>query len=150
VALPEFRSGSKAEKIAQLLQHGDTPSLLGQLQAVSLKQAQLEVSIQTPILDSSFDTYGLLLTNGWFKSLWRFVLKEEIVLKKEDPVTLPLQREGDEFVKEKLIRICDWLDRLGNYQVQLLPNKDASPDHGRYHPRQRCHASTTNEVLHAK
>jgi hypothetical protein len=42
------------------------------------------------------------------------------------------------------------LDRLGNYQVQLLPNKDASPDHGQYHPWQRRRASTTNEVLHAK
>jgi hypothetical protein len=50
------------------------------------------------------------MTNCWFKSLWRFVSKEEIVLKKEDPGTLPLQREGDEFVMEKLIRICDWTD----------------------------------------
>jgi hypothetical protein len=78
VALPEFRLGSKVEKIARLLQHGDTPSLLGQLQGVSLEQAQLEVGIQTPILESSFDTYGLLLTNCWFKSLWRFVSKEEL------------------------------------------------------------------------
>jgi hypothetical protein len=50
------------------------------------------------------------LTNCWFKGLWRFVSKEEIVLKKEDPITLPLQQEGNEFVMEKLIRTCDWTD----------------------------------------
>ena len=108
VALTEFRSSSEAEKIARLLQHGDTPSLAGQLQNVSLEQAQLEVGIQTPILEASFETYGFLLTDCWFTGLWRFASKEDIVLKKEDPVILPLQREGDEFIMEKLIRLCDW------------------------------------------
>jgi hypothetical protein len=87
-----------------------------------------------PILESSFDTYGLLLTNCWFKSLWRFVSKEEIVLKKEDPVTLPLQREGDEFVMEKLIRICDWTDleiiKFNRCQIKMQVLTMANIIHG--------------------
>jgi hypothetical protein len=55
--LPDFHTTGQAEKIAWLLQHGDTPSITGQLQGVSLEQAQLEIGIQIPLLEAPFNTY---------------------------------------------------------------------------------------------
>jgi hypothetical protein len=48
-------------------------------------------------------------------------LKRGIVLKKEDPVTLPLQREVDKFVMEKLIQICDWTDLENKIDAKYEP-----------------------------
>jgi hypothetical protein len=56
---------------------------------VSLEQAQLEIGIQIPLLEAPFNTYWFLLMKCWFKPLWQFILVEGIILKKEDPITLP-------------------------------------------------------------
>ena len=136
--LPDFLTTGEAEKIARLLQHGDTPSITGQLQGISLEQAQLEIGIQTPLLEAPFDTYGFLLTSCWFKPLRKFVSQEGIVLRQENPITLPMQREGDEFVMERLIRY---------HQVQPVSHKNASAYTRRYHSWRRSHPPKPNEVL---
>ena len=69
---------------------------------------QLEVGIGTPVLEAPFKKYSFLVTYGWFKELWHFVSNEEIVLCQENLVIPPLQCEGDEFIKEKLIQVCNW------------------------------------------
>jgi hypothetical protein len=48
------------------------------------------------------------MTDCWYKDLWDFVLKQNIMLKDECPVLPPLLWERDEFVMEKLTHICGW------------------------------------------
>ena len=66
--------------LRQVLTHGAIDTTTGILLRTSLEQAQLEVGIGTPILEASFDDYGFLLTDTWWKSVWAFVWKHDITL----------------------------------------------------------------------
>jgi hypothetical protein len=59
--------------LRQVLTHGAIDSTTGSLLCISLEQAQLEVGIGTPFLEVSFDFYGFLLTDIWWKAVWEFI-----------------------------------------------------------------------------
>ena len=106
--LPEIYVEQEIEKIGRLLTHGATTSLTGEIMGCSLEQLQLEVGIGSPVLESPFEVYGHLATDGWFKNLWEFVSDEGITLRQDDPAIPPLQREYDEYIMEKLVTIGSW------------------------------------------
>ena len=60
------------------------------------------MGIGTPFLEASFDIYGFLLTDCWWKSVWEFTWKNNVKLS-YDSYTLPTpQRVGDSFIMELL------------------------------------------------
>ena len=75
-----------------------------------MEQAQLEVSIGTPLLQVPFDQYGMLCTQCWVKGLWQFALEHCMLLENPTYCTPPLQCEGDEYIMECLVL----MDYYGN------------------------------------
>jgi hypothetical protein len=78
-------------QLHQALTHGAIDTTTGQLLCISLEQAQLEVGIGTLFLETSFDTYGFLLTNCWWKSVWEFIWKNKVNLSYDSNTLPPLQ-----------------------------------------------------------
>ena len=64
---PNFYVEQGICKVSKLLTHRDSGNLTSNLIAVSMEQAQLEVSIGTPLLQVPFDQYGMLCTQCWVK-----------------------------------------------------------------------------------
>jgi hypothetical protein len=64
--------------LCQVLTHGAIDTTTGSLMQISLEQGQLEVGISTPFLEASFESYGFLLTDIWWKTVWEFVWKHGI------------------------------------------------------------------------
>jgi hypothetical protein len=60
--------------------HGAIDSTTGILMRVSFEQAQLEVGISVPFLSASFDFYGVLLTDSWWRFVWEFTWRHCIQL----------------------------------------------------------------------
>jgi hypothetical protein len=75
-------------QLRQVLTHGAINTTTGQLLCISLEQTQLKVGIGTPFLEASFDTYGFLLTNCWWKFALEFTWKNNVKLS-YDSHTLP-------------------------------------------------------------
>jgi hypothetical protein len=66
--------------LRQILTHSAINTTTGSLMRISLEQGQLEVGIGTPFLEASFKSYGFLLTNIWWKTVWEFIWKHGIHL----------------------------------------------------------------------
>ena len=107
---PNFYVEQGICKVSKLLTHGDSGNLTSDLIAVSMEQAQLEVSIGTPLLQVPFDQYGMLCTQCWVKGLWQFASEHCILLENPTYRTPPLQCEGDEYIMECLVL----MDYYGN------------------------------------
>jgi hypothetical protein len=75
---PYFEQG--IQQICLILTHGAIDSPTGSLLRASLEQAQLEIGISTPFLSESFDTYGFLLTDCLWSSIWQFISTHNISL----------------------------------------------------------------------
>jgi hypothetical protein len=88
--------------LRQILTHGAINSTTGSLMRISLEQGQLEVGIGTPFLEASFDSYGFLLTDIWWKTVWEFIWKHGIRLTYPDQFLPTLQRTGDVFIMDLL------------------------------------------------
>ena len=86
----------------QILTHGAINSTTGSLMWISLEQGQLEVGIGTPFLEASFESYGFLLTDIWWKTVWEFIWKHGIRLTYPDQFLPPLQCTGDVFIMDLL------------------------------------------------
>jgi hypothetical protein len=56
-----------------------------------LQQAQMEVAISTPLLESSFKNYRHMLTFCWIKILWKYLWKNNISLQNSEQVLPKLQ-----------------------------------------------------------
>jgi len=91
------------QQIGKMLTHGDTGSPTSKWLMLTLEQAQLEVGIGVPLMEAPFEQYGFLCTDCWIKSLWWFVSTYDILLTDRDYKVPPLQREGDEFIMERLV-----------------------------------------------
>ena len=61
---PNFYVEQGIRKVSKLLTHGDSGNLTSDLIAVSMEQAQLEVSIGTPLLQAPFDQYACYVPNA--------------------------------------------------------------------------------------
>jgi hypothetical protein len=73
-----------------------------------LEWAQLKVGLGTSFLETSFDAYGFLLTNCWWKSVWEFIWENNFKLSYDSHQTLcTLQRVGDSFIMELLYACAD-------------------------------------------
>lgn len=90
-ALPHPYFEQEIAHIGLVLTHGaiDTPT--GSLLRASLEQAQLEVGIGTPFLSKPFETYGFLLTDCLWKTIWEFLSTHDISLSYRDQVLPQLQ-----------------------------------------------------------
>jgi len=97
----EIKQG--VQHIGKMLTHGDTGSLTSQWLMLVLEQAQLEVGIRVPLLESSYEQYGFLCTDCWIKVLWWFVSTYDIWLMDRNFHHPPLQCEGVEFFMERLV-----------------------------------------------
>jgi hypothetical protein len=95
IALPRCIDTQFIGQVKKVLVHGAIPSHTGRLFNISLKQAQMEIGIVTPIFVASFDDYGHLLTFCWVKILWEFLWQHTISLRCPEQVLPKLQREGD-------------------------------------------------------
>jgi len=69
----------------------------------SLEQAQLEVGLGMPFLDTPFGLYGFLLMDCLWATIWSFIPKHNISLSSPDQVLPKRQRQRDEFIMEKLV-----------------------------------------------
>ena len=107
---PNFHVEQGIRKVSKLLTHGDSSNLTSDLIAVSMEQAQLEVSIGTPLLQAPFDQYGMLCTQCWVKGIWQFTSEHHILLENPTYHTPPLQCEGNEYIMECLVL----MDYYGN------------------------------------
>ena len=86
------------------------PTHTGQFFHVSLEQAQLKVGISTPILESSYDDYGCLLTFCWIKVLWECLWIYKVTLHNPDQILPKLQWEGNFFLMEHLVELQVFTD----------------------------------------
>jgi len=91
------------QHIGKMLTHGDTSSPTSQWLMLDLEQAQLEVGVGVPLLESSYEQHGFLCTDCWIKVLWWFVSTYNIWLMDRNSHPPPLQCEGDEFFMERLV-----------------------------------------------
>ena len=107
---PNFYVEQGICKVSKLLTHGDSGNLTSDLIAVSMEQAQLEVSIGTPLLQVPFDQYSMLCTQCWVKGLWQFASEHCILLENPTYHTSPLQCIGNEYIMECLVL----MDYYGN------------------------------------
>ena len=80
LALPHPYVEQGIAHIGLILTHGaiDTPT--GSLLRASLEQAQLEVGIGTSFLSEPFETYGFLLTDCLWATIWAFISAHNISL----------------------------------------------------------------------
>jgi hypothetical protein len=88
--------------IRQVLTHGAIPTTTGTLMQISLEQAQLEVGLGVPFLETSFGFYGFLLTDIWWKAIWEFVWCNDITLTCPDQTLPQPQRTNDVFLMARL------------------------------------------------
>jgi hypothetical protein len=88
--------------IRQVLTHGAIPTTTGTLMQISLEQAQLEVGLGIPFLETSFGFYGFLLTDIWWKAVWEFVWRNDITLTYPDQALPQPQRMNDGFIMARL------------------------------------------------
>jgi hypothetical protein len=86
----------------QILTHSTIAMTTGSLMWISLEQGQLEVGISTPFLEASFESYGFLLTDIWWTTVWEFVSKHGIQLNYPNQHLPKLQRHGDAFITDLL------------------------------------------------
>jgi hypothetical protein len=86
----------------QLLTHGAIHSTTGDLLLISLEQAQLEFGIRIPFLEASFDFYGFLLADTWWKTVWAFIWKYSLQLTYPDQTIPQPQRICDAYIMELL------------------------------------------------
>ena len=112
LAFPQVVNTQFTEQVKWVLVHGALLTHTGQFFCVSLEQAQLEVYIGTPILESSYDDYGCLLTFCWIKVLWECLWIHKVTLCNPDQILPKLQQEGDFFFMEHLV------------ELQVLSDKD--------------------------
>ena len=70
--------------LRQVLTHGAINTTMGSLMRISLEQGQLEMGTSIPFLEASFESYGFLLTDIWWKTVWEFIWKHGIRLTYED------------------------------------------------------------------
>lgn len=91
-ALPNLYIEQAILWICLVLTHGaiDTPT--GSLLRASLEQVQLEVGISTAFLSAPFESYGFLLTDCFWKSIWSFLSTQDITLSCTDQVLPTCQR----------------------------------------------------------
>jgi hypothetical protein len=90
-ALPHPYFEQEIDHIGLVLTHGAIDSPTGSLLRASLEQAQLEVGISTSFLSEPFGTYGFLLTDCLWKSIWNFLSAHDISLVNRDQVLPPRQ-----------------------------------------------------------
>jgi hypothetical protein len=69
-----------------------------------LEQAQLEIGIGSSFLLESFDTYGFLLTDCLWSTIWAFISANKISLSYPDQVLPTRQRQSDEFIMQRLVQ----------------------------------------------
>jgi hypothetical protein len=69
-----------------------------------LEQAQLEVGIGMSFLSEPFDTYGFLLMECLWATIWAFISAHNISLSYGNQVLPQCQRQGDEFIMQLLIQ----------------------------------------------
>ena len=103
-ALPHPYFEQAIAHIGLVLTHGVIDFPTGSLLQASLEQAQLEVSIGTPFLSAPFRTYGFLLTDCLWKSIWHFLSAHDISLLNWDQVLPQCQCQCDQFIMERLIQ----------------------------------------------
>ena len=78
LGLPQVHIEQLIGQIHQILIHSAIDSTTGPLPHISFEQAQLEVGISIPFLEASYDCYGFLLMDTWWKSVWQLVWKHGI------------------------------------------------------------------------
>jgi hypothetical protein len=104
LGLPHLHMEQGISQIRQVLMHGAIDSTTGILLHISFKQAQLEVRIGVPFLSASFDFYGFLLTDSWWRSVWEFTWRHKIQLSRVSFDDVPIRhRENDSFIMERLV-----------------------------------------------
>jgi hypothetical protein len=91
LGLPRLHIKQGISQIRQVLMHGTIDSTTGILMQVSFEHAQLEVGISVPFLSASFDFYGVLLTDSWWRSVWEFTWRHRIQLSMTSP-DIPVTR----------------------------------------------------------
>jgi hypothetical protein len=86
LALPHPYVEQGIAHLCLILTHGaiDTPT--GALLRASLEQAQLEIGIGSSFLLEPFETYGFLLTDCFWKTIWAFISAHSISLSLPDQV----------------------------------------------------------------
>jgi hypothetical protein len=104
LALPHPYVEQGIAHICLILTHGAIDSPTGALLRASLEQAQLEIGIGSSFLLESFDTYGFLLTNCLWSTIWAFISAHHITLSYPDQVLPQRQRQGDEFIMQRLVQ----------------------------------------------
>ena len=66
--------------IQKFQQHIDKPSITGKLIRVSMETAILEVGIGRNIFNLNYNKFGLLLSECWIKSIWRYCSENNIMI----------------------------------------------------------------------
>lgn len=72
-------------------------SLTGNLIRCLMEEAMMKVGLGRSVLSVSFEEFGMLLTHGWVKTLWRFCYEFNIEVEDWLPA-IPLLREHDQYI----------------------------------------------------
>ena len=102
LGLPNMYTMQGIDKLKVVVNQVNSGTQLGLLMAAQLEIASLELGMGEHLLKTAYEEWEFLLTDCWFKSLWKFCWEEGIRL--EGYYHRPtVSRENDEFLMEKLL-----------------------------------------------
>ncbi len=107
LGLPQHFWEQGIAELKLFLEFGNTNQPEHLLLQMSLEYLQLEVRISTLVLQSNFQIWGHLATDGWLKSLWGFLSAAQIELISTDPPIFSLQCQDNAFL----------MDQVGTFQL---------------------------------
>jgi len=104
LALPHVNIELLGRKLHLIQRHWGCKDVTGNFLLQAYEVFQVEVGLGGNIFERDFTRYGMLATNGWFKNLWQLCHRYRVrfVIRDHD---IPLLREGDEPVMERLLRL---------------------------------------------
>jgi hypothetical protein len=105
LALPDPYIEKAISHIHLVLQRSTIDSPTGSLLHASLKQTQLKIGISAPFLSTPYETYGYLLTDCLWASIWEFISAHNIALSCTDQVLPTCQCLRDDFIMECLLQL---------------------------------------------
>ena len=101
---PHFHLEQTIERLHFFMMHVSASTLVGQHIRHTSEQLQLELGIGPHFISSSFRQYGSYATRCWMSTLWQDISRLPITIQYSSPNLLKLQRDGDEYIMEVIIR----------------------------------------------
>lgn len=105
MGLPDGYLEQMIAKVNHLMQHGPIESKAGEVGRASVEDTKMELGVGTQFFVLSYKQWGRLTTETWATSLWKEVAPLPISITLHEVAVLPLQREHDEYLMERIMAV---------------------------------------------